>query len=101
MAQVRTALTAGWRVSVVAKFLDESLHDDVEWLRLYVPPRLFFVQWATARHFIRQALGARAFDVVHAHQPQVASLSDVFQCHFLTRVAHERGCLENRSGFGP
>lgn len=98
MSGVRTALDAGWRVTVVAKLLDESLRDEVEWLRLYVPPRLFFVQWVTARHFIRQSLGDRAFDVVHAHQPQVADLADVFQCHYLTRMAYERKCLERRPG---
>src|SRR5207244_570964 len=27
---------------------------------------------------------------------QAASLADVFQCHFLTRVAYERRCLEER-----
>ena len=95
---VRQALKAGWRVTVVAKLLDESLREEVEWLRLYVPPRLFFVQWVTARHFIRKALGGRRFDVVHAHQPQVADLADVFQCHFLTRIAYERKCLESRPG---
>jgi glycosyltransferase involved in cell wall biosynthesis len=100
-SQVQLALEAGWRVSVVAKFLDPSLHGEVEWLKLYVPPRLLLVQWTTARAFIRAALGGRTFDVIHAHQPQVASLSDVFQCHFLTRVAYERHCLETRSGLGP
>lgn len=98
---VRQALAAGWRVTVVAKFLDESLRGEVEWLRLTVPPRGFFVQWTTARRFITSALGGRTFDVVHAHQPQVASLSDVFQCHFLTRVAFERNCLETRPGLRP
>lgn len=101
MSQVRFALDAGWKVTVVAKLLDESLRDEVEWLKLYVPNRLFFVQWVTARRFIKRALGARTFDVIHSHQPQVASLSDIFQCHFLTRVAHERGCLESRRGLGP
>lgn len=47
---------------------------------------------------MKRALGKRTFDVVHTHQPQAASLSDVFQCHFLTRVAFERNCLENRKG---
>ena len=96
-AGVRIALDAGWRVSVVAKYLDPELAGQVEWLRLVVPPRLFFVQWTTAELFIRAALGGRHFDVVHAHQPQVAALSDVFQCHFLTRVAYERKCLEERT----
>ena len=57
MAGVQIALEAGYRVTVVAKVLDPTLHGDVEWLPLYVPPRLFFVQWVTARRFIRRALG--------------------------------------------
>ncbi len=93
MGDVRIALDSGWEVTVVAKRLHESLHGDVEWLHLYVPPRLFYLQWATARHYIRKALGDRKFDVVHAHQPQVADLADVFQCHYLTRAAFERDCL--------
>jgi glycosyltransferase involved in cell wall biosynthesis len=101
MAQVRIALEAGWRVSVVAKYLDESLRDRVEWLPLYVPRRAFAVKWLTARHFIRKAMGSRRFDCIHAHQPQVADLADVFTCHFLTRVAQERKCLETRGGFRP
>jgi glycosyltransferase involved in cell wall biosynthesis len=39
--------------------------------------------------------------VVHAHQPQVAALSDIFQCHYLTRMAYERHSLENRPGLRP
>lgn len=95
-ASVRIALDAGYKVTVVAKLLDEEFHDRVEWLKLYVPPRLFFVQWTTAELFIRNALGPRRFDIVHAHQPQVAHLSDVFHCHFLTRPAYEKKCLEER-----
>ncbi len=99
MAQARMALQAGYRVSAVAKILDPSLRAEVEWLRLTVPRRVFLLKWLTARLFIRSALGRRTFDVVHAHQPQAASLSDVFTCHFLTRVARERKCLEDRPGF--
>jgi glycosyltransferase involved in cell wall biosynthesis len=101
LQQVRTALAAGWNVSVVAKVLDESLREQVTWLPLTVPRRSFFLKWTTARHFIRKAIGGRKFDVIHAHQPQVADLADVFQCHFLTRVAYERKCLEQRRGFRP
>jgi glycosyltransferase involved in cell wall biosynthesis len=101
LVHVRTALEAGWNVSVVAKYLDPSLHDSVEWLRLTVPRRSFFLKWITARHFIRQAMGNRQFDVIQAHQPQVADISDVFSCHFLTRVAYERKCLETRAGLRP
>lgn len=95
---VRQALRAGWRVSVVANLLDDDLRGEVEWLRLYVPKRLLLLKWLTARRFITAALGGRKFDVIHAHQPQVAAISDVFTCHFLTRVAHERHCLESRTG---
>lgn len=98
---VRQALRAGWRVSVVANVLDEKLRGDVEWLRLFVPTRVFLLKWLTARRFITAALGGRNFDVIHSHQPQVASISDVFTCHFLTRVAHERQCLESRRGVRP
>jgi glycosyltransferase involved in cell wall biosynthesis len=99
-SEVRAALEAGYRLSVVAHRLEESLTDRVEWLKLYNPPRGFALKWLTARHFIRKALGGRTFDVVHGHQPQIADLCDVFQCHFLTRVAHERGCLVSGSGLG-
>ncbi|HWE03308.1 MAG TPA: glycosyltransferase family 4 protein [Tepidisphaeraceae bacterium] len=101
LAQVRIALEGGYRVSVVAKLLDPTLEGHVAWLKLAVPPRGFLLKWATAGHFIRSALGGRRFDVVHAHQPQAASISDVFTCHFLTRIAYERNCLETRSGFRP
>lgn len=96
MSDIRIALDAGYKITVVAKRLDESLRPHVEWLPLYVPSRLFFVQWVTARSFIRRALGGRQFDIIHGHQPQIASLCDVFQCHFLTRAAYERKCLEER-----
>ncbi|HTW95017.1 MAG TPA: glycosyltransferase family 4 protein [Tepidisphaeraceae bacterium] len=100
MAQVEAALSAGWRVSVVAHRLDESLQGRVEWLRLYVPPRGFAVQWLTGRHFIRKALGDPSrFDVIHGHQPQIADLCDIYQCHFLTRAAHECGCLLDSHGW--
>jgi glycosyltransferase involved in cell wall biosynthesis len=99
-SEVRASLEAGYRVSVVAHRLDESLRNEVEWLKLYNPPRGFALKWLTARHFIRRAIGERTFDVVHGHQPQIADLCDVFQCHFLTRVAGERGCLVSGSGVG-
>ncbi len=101
MTDIRIALAAGFRVTVVAQQLDVSLLGRVEWLKLYVPPRLFFLKWVTARSFMKAALGGRKFDIVHAHQPQAASLSDVFQCHFLTRMAYERKCLESRRGLRP
>src|SRR3954452_10644286 len=86
MSDVNIALDAGYKVTCVSKILHESLRPKVEWLKLKVPPRGFALQWLTARRFIKQAIGNRTFDVVHAHQPQAASLADVFQCHFLTRV---------------
>ncbi len=101
MSGVREALSAGWRVTVVADELDESLRGEVEWLPLYVPPRLFLVQWLVARPTIRAAMRGRTFDVLHVHQAQVAALADVMQCHFLTRRAWEQDCLESRPGFGP
>lgn len=98
---VRHALDAGWRVTVVAQHLDRSLVNEVEWLPLYVPPRLFLLQWLVARSTIQAAMRGRAFDVLHVHQAQVAALADVMQCHFLTRRAFEQDCLEQRRGFGP
>ncbi|MCW3051909.1 MAG: waaG [Chthonomonadales bacterium] len=95
---VLAALDAGWKVTCVADRLDEALQDRVEWLKLYVPPRGFYIKWKTARYFLKQALGSRKFDVVHAHQPQHAAFSDVFQCHFLTRVAYERKCYTGGQG---
>lgn len=92
---VVNALQAGYRVTVVAQQLDARLRADVEWLPLYVPRRLFLLKWATARTFIRRAIGRRRFDLIHAHQPQAASMADVFTCHYLTQVAYERGCLES------
>jgi glycosyltransferase involved in cell wall biosynthesis len=107
LSDVRIALSAGYDVTVISKIIDESLKPRVTWAPMYVPRRLFYVQWTTARFFITRALGGalsarrRAglppFDIIHAHQPQVAHLADVFQCHFLTRVAWERNCLETRT----
>ena len=96
--EVEFALNAGWQVTVVANYLDPVLQREVEWLRLYVPPRSFAFQWLSGRYWIKKALGTRTFDVVHGHQPQVADLTDVYQCHFLTRAAYERGCLYDGQG---
>ena len=92
------ALDAGWAVTVVAKRLDEELQKKVEWLQLHVPSRVYLYKWLTARHYIRKALGGRSFDIIHAHQPQVADLADVFDCHYLSRMSHQRGCKDNRPG---
>ncbi|MDD5350540.1 MAG: glycosyltransferase family 4 protein [Chthoniobacteraceae bacterium] len=86
---VLCALRAGWKVTVVAKDLDPALRAEVEWLPLYVPPRGFLLKWLTAGGFIRAALKGRTFDVIHAHQPQAAALSNVFTCHYLTRAVKE------------
>lgn len=98
MDGVLCALQAGWRVSVVAKVLDASLRADVEWLPLFVPSRIYLLKWLTAEHYIRAALGNRDFDVIHAHQPQAAALSDVFTCHYLTRAVYERNGLPSWRG---
>jgi glycosyltransferase involved in cell wall biosynthesis len=101
MRGVYAALDAGYDVTVVAKHLEEDLQDKVTWLRLFVPRRLFLLQWTTAGYFIRKALGNRKFDIVHTHQPQVASISDIFQIHYLTRMAFLRNSLENGKGLKP
>ena len=91
--QVETALAVGWRVTVVANQLESGLRSEVQWLKLHVPRRSFAFQWLTGRHWIKKAIGKRTFDVVHGHQPQVADLCDVYQCHFSTRAAYEHHCL--------
>ncbi len=82
----RILLEAGWRVTVVAHTLDPELQKEVEWRPLTVPRRAFAYQWLAGRHFLLQARGNDAFDCVHAHQPQICDVCDVFQCHFLTRA---------------
>jgi glycosyltransferase involved in cell wall biosynthesis len=98
---VRIALEAGYKVTAVARDLAQDLKSNVEWLRLHVPKRLFAYQWLSGRRLIRKALGTRRFDIIHAHQPQIADLSDIFQCHYLTRMAYLKQCLEFRRGFKP
>ncbi len=92
-AGVMVALNAGYKVTVIANRLDESLIDKVEWIPLYVPSRGFYVKWVSAEYFMKRALGNRKFDIVHSHQPQAAHISDVFQCHFLTRISRAKGCF--------
>lgn len=94
LGYVKVALEANWRVTCVANDLDASIKDHVEWLPLQIPPAGFLVKWLSARRNIVAALGGRRFDVTHAHQAQIAALGDVMQCHFLTRVALERHCLQ-------
>ena len=92
MSEVEAALEAGWRVTVVAKWVHEALCRRVEWLKLYVPKRGFALKWLTGRHYIRKALGdSSRFDLIWGHQPQIADLCDVFNSHFLTRAVFERG----------
>jgi glycosyltransferase involved in cell wall biosynthesis len=99
MSEVEALLERGFRVSVVAHTLEASLRSEVEWLKLYVPPRVFAAKWLTGRHWISRALGNRSrFDLVHGHQPQIVDWCDTYRCHFLTRVAHEKNCLANGRG---
>ena len=101
MRGVYAALDAGYDVTVIAKHLEVELQDKVTWLPLFVPKRLFLVQWTTAGYFIKKALGDRKFDIIHTHQPQVASISDIFQIHYLTRMAFLRNSLESGKGLKP
>ncbi len=94
MAGVCVALESGYSVTVIAQKLDKSLQASVEWLPLYKPQRVFLYQWLIARKAILAALGGRKFDIVHVHQPQVADLADLMQCHFLTRSAYEHNALD-------
>lgn len=100
MIEVEAALNAGWTVSVVTARLHESLRGRVEWLKLYNPPRGYALKWLTARHFIKKAMGDPSrFDLIHTHQPQVADLCDVYECHYLTRASWRRGCIDARPGW--
>lgn len=98
---VRIALQAGYQVTVVARDLTTELQSSVEWLRLHVPRRFFVYQWLSGRRLIRKALGSRTFDIIHAHQPQIADLADIFQCHFLTRMSYLNEGFEHRPGVWP
>ena len=98
-AGVLAASSAGWDVTMVAAEVDPELCGRAEWLRMRRPKRGFALQWTTARLRIKAAMRGRSFDVVHAHQPQAAALADVFQCHFLTRRAYERGVLGSGKGW--
>ncbi len=83
--QAEIALDAGWDVTLVAAHVDPDLLPCVEHRALYVPPRIHLVQWLAARPTIRRAKGDRAYDLVVAHQPQVAALADVWHVRFLSR----------------
>lgn len=87
---VRVALDAGFRVTVVARDLAEELRGEVEWLPLYVPPRLHAVQWYAAKATVRQAIRARHWDIVHVSQPQLADIANVLQLHYLVEAARQR-----------
>ena len=80
---VRTALSDGWRVTVVARDLDDELRPHVDWRPLYVPPRIHAVQWAAARPTIKRAMGGDSYDIVHVFQAQVAALADVYHVEYL------------------
>lgn len=83
----RTALKAGWRVTVVAEAVDVDLVRHVEVLPLWTPPRIHVLQWAAARATVAAAIRGRRFDVVHVHQPQLAPLANILQLHMLVSVA--------------
>lgn len=89
--QARRALERGWRVTCVCQHLEPDLRGEVEHIPLHVPRHVFAFQWLCARRLIRAALAGRRFDVLHVFQAQVADLSDVMQCCFLTRAAWEHG----------
>ena len=92
---VLAALDAGWEVTVVAQQLDEALTDRVGWRRLFVPPRLHAVQWASARAAVKRALGSTAFDVVVGWQAQLLGLLHVYHCEYLSEPVRDLG------GFAP
>src|SRR5258708_33124426 len=71
MDGIRIAQEAGYQVTVVARRLDERLQQEVEWLKMYVPPRLFYLQWVTAERFIKRALGGRRVELAATPPPQV------------------------------
>lgn len=94
----RVGREAGFEVSVLAANLDDEWRErtqgeDFEHIPLWAPRRSFALQWLSAQARIKRALQGRDFDVIHVHQPQATPLSDVFTCHFLTRVARESGGL--------
>lgn len=98
LAQVKRSLEAGWKVTCLCRDLDPDLKGEVEHLPLHIPGHFFAYQWLSARRNIQAALSERKFDVLHVHQPQVASFADVMQFHFLTRAAHESGAMTPGSG---
>lgn len=83
----KRALASGWRVSLVARSVDPDLRGEVEVIPYPTLPRIHLAQWAAARFSVRRALAGRTFDIVHVHEPQLASLADVWQVHFLSRAA--------------
>ena len=85
----RTALEAGWRVSVVARDIDPALRGHVEWLPLHVPRRFHAYQWYRALPTVRKAMGGRRWDVVHTQQPQLAPIADILHLHYLVQAARE------------
>src|SRR4051812_11568878 len=78
----RSALSAGWRVTVLARDLTRELQPDVEWLPFAIPPRVHAVQWYSALPSARRSMAARSWDVVHVQQPQLAPLANVLQLHY-------------------
>lgn len=95
---VQVALEAGWRVTAVAHDLDPELRTEVEWRRLFVPPRVHAVQWAVAEPTVRRALRGSAHDVLHVYQPQLTGFADTWHVSYLSRSAVEHGALGDEPG---
>lgn len=95
---VQVGLEAGWRVTVVARDLDPDLRAEVDWRRLYVPPRLHAVQWAAAEPTVRRALAGSTHDVLHVYQPQLTGFADTWHVSYLSRSALDHDALGDEPG---
>lgn len=85
----REALARHWSVYAVCERLDPNLVSSVTHVPLFVPPRVHLIQYALGRTATRMALRRISPDVIVTHQPQSASLSDVWNVHYLERAAHQ------------
>lgn len=97
----RTALEAGWRVTLIARDVAEDLRGEVDWRPLYVPPRLHAVQWYAALPTVRRAMAGDRWDVVHASQPQLVPVADLLHLHYLVRAAREHAPAAVPAGLRP
>ncbi len=91
MWATQIALEADYSVIAIAKEIDPSLKDDVEYRSLHVPRAVFAYQWARALHTVKSALGGVPYDILHAYQPQLTGIADTWHVQFLTRLAEETG----------